>query len=547
MDALPTFELCTLDSVGLTASQRSGRRGRERLFRNVLRSVVAASLCVGYSLGGAGASAQGLLQEPARLPADASTRKGAQDTDLAELHVLPAEKSGAVESGAVESGAGESGAGESASLVRPARMPVARVASEVQGPVVFAQWVGDLLQKTARAGAKAGEARTVVQGVAPQIAIPMVRTVSGATTAASSLQEVPVSKEASVHGVEAGCSKEGCTGSGCEKAACGKSSVSDGGVLEGKSSCDQVQPPVPEQPIIVAPAAPPVPPSYPFALQAIPDPYSAQGMPEGYRDVYVDVYRDPNQVVYGTPYGMGEGSDELRLDQLAGIEHATVMVPLKSLLATMMAHVENRVRLEFTEQWMAERAMVAQNYQLLMDQNQQLQQQLAMLESRQQIQDDLTAALVERTELAVQMLHRNGVNPQVVGSGQVVVPTVTPKERECETLTASREEWDTIQEDLSNIRRQIALLKRPSPVPFASSAVGTEDSAAATESSKEDRIAERGLVQEESAKVSSTRKRATPYAWPVPYTPIAPRMMRGLQDGSYVPSQATGETGSYRK
>lgn len=529
MDALPRPELFTAASTVSPVSQRSRNQGCEWLFRNVFRSVVATSLCVGYWVCGEVASAQGLLQEPARLPADASTRKGAQDMDLAQLHVIPAEQNGSGLSGAGLSGAGESGAGESASLVRPARMPVARVASEVQGPVVLAQWVGDLLQKTARAGAKAGEVRTGVQGVAPQIAIPMVRTVSGS--------DQPV----------------------CGKTEVTKTEVTKTGVTECKSSCDQAQPPVPEQPIIVAPVAPPVPPSYPFALQAIPESYLERQMHDGYRDVVVDVYRDPNQLAYGSPYPAEEGSDELRLDQLSGLEDATVTVPLKSLLATMMAHVENRVRLEFTEQWMAERAMVAHNYQLLMDQNQQLQQQLAMLESRQQIQDDLTAALVERTELAVQMLHRNGGNPQIVGSGQVVVPTETPKERECETLTASREEWDTIQEDLSNIRRQIALLKRPSPVPFASSAVGAEDTAASRElpstresavsreSTSEARIVEGGTVAEESARVSSTRKRATPYAWPVPYTPIAPRMMRGLQDGSYVPSQATGETGSYRK
>jgi len=395
MDALPTFELSTSASAVSSASQRSRNRGCERLFRNVFRSVVATSLCVGYWVCGEVASAQGLLQEPARLPADASTRKGAQDTDLAQLHVYPAEQhgsglsvavqSGTLQSGAVQSLAVQSGAGESASLVRPARMPVARVASEVQGPVVFAQWVGDLLQKTARAGAKAGEVRTGVQGVAPQIAIPMVRTVSGSD--------------------QPSCGKTDVT----------KTDVNKMGVSEGESSCDQAQPPVPEQPIIVAPAAPPIPPSFPFALQAVPESYTERPMNEGYRDVVVDVYRDPNQLVYGSPYPAEDASDELRLDQLTGIEHVTVTVPLKSLVATMMSHVENRVRLEFTEQWMAERAMVAHNYQLLMDQNQQLQQQLAMLESRQQIQDDLTAALMERTELAVQMLHRNGGNPQIVG------------------------------------------------------------------------------------------------------------------------------------
>ena len=523
MDALPPLGLCASASTDFPVWKRIRKQEQGGLFRDVIRSVVAASLCVGYCGWGGVAIAQGLVQEPARLPADASTRKGVQDTDLAQLHGLPAEKGGSDHDGSDHDGSDKGVLGERSSLSRPARMPVARVASEVQGPVVFAQWVGDLLQKTARVGTKVGEVRTGVQGVAPQIVLPTVRTVSGSDPT-------------------------GCT----------KSDVSNAGSAEGKSSCDreegldQEQPLVPEQPIIVAPIAPPVPPSYPFALQVIPESYTERQMQEGYRDVVVDVYRDPNSMVYGSPYSMGEGSDELRLDQLTGLEDATVSVPLMSLLATMMAHVENRVRLEYTEQWMAERAMVAHNYQLLMDQNQQLQQQLAMLESRQQIQDDLTAALVERTELAVQMLHRNG-NPQIVGSGQVVVPQLTPKERECETLTASREEWDTIQEDLSNIRRQIALLKRPSPVPFASSVVGVEDTASVRESTTvrestiEDRDMERGRLSEESARVSSTRKRAAPYAWPVPYTPIAPRMMRGLQDGSTVPSQATGETGSYRK
>ena len=209
-----------------------------------------------------------------------------------------------------------------------------------------------------------------------------------------------------------------------------------------QSGCDSTQNISDEDPIMIVPAAPPIPPSYPFAMGEA-----------SYRE-------EPN--IFGT------------------LSSVQISVPASTLVGYMIAHAENTVRLEMTEQLAAERAMYAQRYQLLLQQNQQLQTQLAMLESRQQTNDALTASLLDRAESAV-----------VAANNQ----------------DSPKEGWETIQEDLSNIRRQIALLKRSNPVPFAPSAVG---------------------VPSEYSAAPWRTARMTPYV-PVYPLPVAPELQHAEQ------------------
>jgi hypothetical protein len=138
------------------------------------------------------------------------------------------------------------------------------------------------------------------------------------------------------------------------------------------------------------------------------------------------------------------------VDFYGSLSKVQVSVPASTLVAYMVAHVENSVRLEMTEQLAAERAMYAQRYELLLQHNQQLQTQLAIMEARQQL-------------------------PQALAM-QVAPSPQAEQEKRCQSLTASKEDWDAIQEDLSNIRRQIANLKNSSPIPFAQSHIGNESS-----------------------------------------------------------------------
>ena len=407
-----------------------------------------------------------------------------------------------------------------------------------QNAVVLAQWVSDFFQQPNQSRSQQGTVpqgtvQQAIQGLAEELSLHPV-------TQASDTQSCEASKSPNPNSKTAAPTRNPTT---LNKCAADQTDPNSESVAE----------PVVEQPILAAPVAPPVPPSFPFAMHSSSQDTFALGI-----------------------------ADELNLDHLGGLEHATVAVPLRSLIGTMISHTENRVRLEMTEQWMAERASIAQSYHLLLEQNQMLQHQLAVLDSRQRVQDDLTAALVERTELAVQMLHQNamqsaysshnGTTSAEVGSG-TLGNIDAPQQSQCESLTAARDEWDTIQEDLSNIRRQIAILKQPNPVPFAPSAVGIPSALEApgavevpgsravpgnsnsltdsglmtsTDSTPNlDLSSTTGLMpkRDSNPTAASSRRRPSPYVWPVPYTPLS----SGTTGTWTVPSQATGKTGSLHK
>lgn len=467
---------------------------------------------------------------------------------------------------------------ENAALAEPAKLPqvlrpkaIATLASSATGAkpssaspkgssaanqnaVVLAQWVSDFFQQPNESRSQQGPVLqgTVLQG--PVLQGTVQQAIQG------------VAEELSLHPVTQASDTQSCEASKSPNPNSKIAAPTRKPTTLNKCAADQTDPnsesvaePVVEQPILAAPVAPPVPPSFPFAMHSSSQDTFALGI-----------------------------ADELNLDHLGGLEHATVAVPLRSLIGTMISHTENRVRLEMTEQWMAERASIAQSYHLLLEQNQMLQHQLAVLDSRQRVQDDLTAALVERTELAVQMLHQNalqsaysshnGTNSAEIGSGTLGNIDV-PQQSQCESLTAARDDWDTIQEDLSNIRRQIAILKQPNPVPFAPSDVGIPGAlevpgaleapgAAEVPGSRavpgnSNSLTDSGLMtstdstpnldlssttglmpkRDSNPTAASSRRRPSPYVWPVPYTPLS----SGTTGTWTVPSQATGKTGSLHK
>jgi hypothetical protein len=101
---------------------------------------------------------------------------------------------------------------------------------------------------------------------------------------------------------------------------------------------------------------------------------------------------------------------------------------------------------------MDERQQAMQQIQSLANRNATLSTQLAVAEARNHMSEALTASVVDRAELAIKLASVESKSTKLQGSSNVV---------------------QTIQEDLSNIRRQIALLRR-SPVPFAQSYVGMQ-------------------------------------------------------------------------
>jgi hypothetical protein len=199
-----------------------------------------------------------------------------------------------------------------------------------------------------------------------------------------------------------------------------------------------------QEQISEAPVAPPIPPSFPFAMQDA-NPFG----PNQYQPDYV-MQEYPLQ-----GYPSLENQDQNIFGTLSDVQ---VTLPASTLMAYIVAHAQNSVRLEMSQQLAAERAMYAQRYELLLQHNQQLQTQLAMIEARQESAEALAV--------------RASRPPQNEGSR---TPYESTEQRRCQSLTASREDLDAIQEDLSNIRKQIAILKTNSPIPFAPSYVGTEE------------------------------------------------------------------------
>jgi hypothetical protein len=133
------------------------------------------------------------------------------------------------------------------------------------------------------------------------------------------------------------------------------------------------------------------------------------------------------------------------------LQNAKVSIPLSTLMDLMIAKTELSTRLEMTEQIMLEREAVVEKIQQISERNAQLASQLAVAEVRQQMSDVLTASIVERAEIAMKVVSHEATTGSKQESGRSV---------------------QAIHEDLSNIRRQIALLRRNQPVAFAPSDLG---------------------------------------------------------------------------
>ena len=175
-----------------------------------------------------------------------------------------------------------------------------------------------------------------------------------------------------------------------------------------------------EEPILVLPMAPPAPPGVDIAL-----------------------------------YGNGNNENESEAASIlrnSGLGNVNISLPVTTVVDLLVAKTELSTRLEMTSQLMDERQQAMQQIQSLANRNATLSTQLAVAEARNHMSEALTASVVDRAELAIKLASVESKSAKLQGSSNVV---------------------QTIQEDLSNIRRQIALLRR-SPVPFAQSYVGMQ-------------------------------------------------------------------------
>lgn len=177
-----------------------------------------------------------------------------------------------------------------------------------------------------------------------------------------------------------------------------------------------------DEPIMVVPVAPPLPQTFEFANVEQEDALELS----------------PEEVV------------------MQSLRNAKVALPASTVMELLMAKTELATRLEMTEQKMAEREESYRQLQALAEKNARLASQLAVAESKLHMSETLTASLIERNELVSKLSSQENRGKPVATSSEVKVGV------------------QSIQEDLSNIRRQIALLRRPAPVPFAHSTVGTE-------------------------------------------------------------------------
>ncbi len=176
-----------------------------------------------------------------------------------------------------------------------------------------------------------------------------------------------------------------------------------------------------EEEIIVVPAAPPAPPP---------------------------VYVAQNPMHAEPPQG-----DELdRLIRESSLHQVDLPLPVPVVVKLMVERAQLATRLEMTEQLMVERSAAMEQIHALAERNARLATQAAVAEVRQQMADTLASNMIERAEQAVALATKDGAEE--------------PKSHSATRTIQS------IQEDLSNIRRQMALLRRAQPVPFAPSQVG---------------------------------------------------------------------------
>jgi hypothetical protein len=177
-----------------------------------------------------------------------------------------------------------------------------------------------------------------------------------------------------------------------------------------------------DQPIMMVPVAPPAPPAVFVAESA-------------------EQSRDPL-------------ADMLLHD--SSLSQAEVSVPVGKFVRLMMDRAEIATRLEMHEQISSERAAAMEQILALSDKNAKLATQLAIAEVRQQHNDSLVASMAERAESALKF-------------SAASVATTQSTNGMSETQSPAMK---AIQEDLANIRKQMSLLRRTQPVPFAASSVG---------------------------------------------------------------------------
>ena len=177
-----------------------------------------------------------------------------------------------------------------------------------------------------------------------------------------------------------------------------------------------------DQPIMMVPVAPPAPPAVFVAESA-------------------EHSRDPL-------------ADMLLHDR--SLNQAEVSVPVGKFVRLMMDRAEMATRLEMHEQIASERAAAMEQILALSDKNAKLATQLAIAEVRQQHTDSLVASMAERAESALKFSAASFAATQ---STNGMSETQSPAMK-------------AIQEDLANIRKQMSLLRRTQPVPFAASSVG---------------------------------------------------------------------------
>jgi hypothetical protein len=174
-----------------------------------------------------------------------------------------------------------------------------------------------------------------------------------------------------------------------------------------------------EEEIMVVPAAPPAPPPMYFT-------------------------RDE-------PYKNGQ---EMLLDDSV-LKELEITGAAKVVMNLLVDNAKLSTRLELTETLMLERQAAMEQIYALVEKNARLQTQLAVNEAKQYAAEQLAASLIDKTEMAMRM-----------------VALRTDNSHEAPHCGESSLTLKNIQEDLSNIRKQIGLMKRQSPVPFAPSSVG---------------------------------------------------------------------------
>ena len=152
--------------------------------------------------------------------------------------------------------------------------------------------------------------------------------------------------------------------------------------------------------------------------------------------------------LYGNVNAETEAASILRN---SGLGNVSISLPVTTVVDLLVANTELSTRLEMTSQLMDERQASMDKLQSLANRNATLATQLAVAEARNQMSEALTASVMERAELVVKLASLDATSSKAPSTNAV----------------------KTIQEDLSNIRRQIALLRR-SPVPFAQSYVGIQ-------------------------------------------------------------------------